>query len=435
MIESLGHLQTPPDRSHLLKPGLVHFTFDHREYYRPETPIRRLCVLVLNSAAGSRAIVSDQLLDTTRLPGSSAAAKFDSAANLLAVTPVPLDRPFPLEPVCIPKPWGQEVWFTGIEERGLSCAGGMPVAWLMDVFREPLGSSGPPLLLKILDPHPEPNLGDLYFEMHREKIEVYVVTGIDGQAWPDGQGAIRYGFNPAVLQEYDDRESFLRGYTDAVRRYEVIRRQIDQLLAEQQSRDGIKPGMVLTIEQQKAYLHQLPEELIESELALRSAMYAFTDVRPLGIGDVVTVENFVPHSLQHGVRVVEFQTPHYERYILSFGQQVLTQSHWDTEQVFEHAETGYRPMADPRPIARGIDLITDFEAFHVLRVTLEAGEVFDLSGPDYRVVMGISGELRAGEHSILPETAFYVPPGASAIRNETDRPASFLVAMEGAYKG
>ena len=271
--------------------------------------------------------------------------------------------------------------------------------------------------------------------MHREKIEVYVVTGIDGQAWPDGQGAIRYGFNPAVLPEYDDRESFLRGYTDAVRRYEVIRRQIDQLLAELQSRDGIKPGMVLTIEQQKAYLHQLPEELIESELALRSAMYAFTDVRPLGIGDVVTVENFVPHSLQHGVRVVEFQTPHYERYILSFGQQVLTQSHWDTEQVFEHAETGYRPMADPRPIARGIDLITDFEAFHVLRVTLEAGEVFDLSGPDYRVVIGISGELRAGEHSILPETAFYVPPGASAARNETDQPASFLVAMEGAYKG
>jgi hypothetical protein len=61
----------------------------------------------------------------------------------------------------------------------------------------------------------------------------------------------------------------------------------------------------------------------------------FTWLKPVSVGDVVQVPRLLPHALQHGVRVVEFQTPVYERKILSFGQRVLTQGHWDTEEAVD----------------------------------------------------------------------------------------------------
>ena len=34
-----------------------------------------------------------------------------------------LNAPIPLQPIAIPKPWGQEIWYTGIEQRGVAEVG------------------------------------------------------------------------------------------------------------------------------------------------------------------------------------------------------------------------------------------------------------------------------------------------------------------------
>ena len=50
-------------------------------------------------------------------------------------------------------------------------------------------------------------------------------------------------------------------------------------------------------------------------------------------GDIVSFPAYQIHSLQHGVKVIEFQTPHYERLIVMFGQKVITQDYWDSEEA------------------------------------------------------------------------------------------------------
>jgi hypothetical protein len=52
------------------------------------------------------------------------------------------------------------------------------------------------ILLKTLNPVSEDVIGDLYYEMHEKKWEVYVVTEIDQTAWPSGTGIIKAGLHP-----------------------------------------------------------------------------------------------------------------------------------------------------------------------------------------------------------------------------------------------
>ena len=102
--------------------------------------------------------------------------EFAESNNLSSIV---LDKPLALDPVTVEKPWGEEIWFSGIEERGVSSSNGIPITFLVEIFGEFLGCSKPPILLKVLAPNPEPNLGDLYFELHEKKTEVYVVTNIN----------------------------------------------------------------------------------------------------------------------------------------------------------------------------------------------------------------------------------------------------------------
>ena len=83
-----------------------------------------------------------------------------------------------------------------------------------------LRGDAPVALLKVLDPAPEPVLGDLYFELHETKQEVYVVTHVDRRAWPDGRGAIRFGMNAARRAVYADDAKFRAAFLKAVREYE-----------------------------------------------------------------------------------------------------------------------------------------------------------------------------------------------------------------------
>ena len=282
--------------------------------------------------------------------------------------------PVRLHPVHIPKPWGQEIWYTGMEERGESrvAIDGMevPISAYLRSAPQALTRSQPLLLLKILDPDPAEVLGDLYFEVHEEKQEVYVVTSVDPGAWPDGQGRMRFGMNQQMREDYGDDAAFRAAYLDAVADYEAIRRQIDELP------DGSASAA-----------------LAHREATARAKMNAFTATISLGVGDVVSVPTWTPHSLQHGIRVVEFQTQTYERYIISFAQRVLTQPHWDSVHAIErmHLET-------PRPatfeqVGPGIERIARFEDFNVWRVdTTAAGQLRLPSHVPYAVIMCIDGQ-------------------------------------------
>ena len=305
-----------------------------------------------------------------------------------------------LQPAHIPKPWGQEIWFTGVEERGVchfsdgNCSA--PIPWVQALLPEAAGGpAGEPLvLLKILDPAPREVTGDLYFELHQEKREVYVVTHVDADAWPDGVGGIRYGFDPARVAAAGSEANFRQQYLDAVKAYEAVRREID----------GLSEG-------------DFPDESLRGkELDLRQRMNGFTYMRELRVGDVVIVPLLMPHSLQHGVRTIEFQTPVYERQILSFAQKVLTQDHWDTAAAVQHMRLtpperdSFQALSAPDGVIA--ERIVDFPDFEVRRLTMKPGKTLKLEAQDcYQLLMVVQGQLPLSGVELDAEQAAFLPAG------------------------
>jgi hypothetical protein len=302
-----------------------------------------------------------------------------------------LDAPVMLEPVQVPKPWGQEIWFTGIEARGesavVTAAGRLPLSQYLALAPRHLCRDLPLVLLKVLDPKPEPVLGDLYFEVHEQKQEVYVVSRVDPGVWPDGAGRIRFGMNQDLRARYADDAAFRRDYLQAVQAYEQARRAID-------GGESVPAG---------------------HEAALRGAMEAFTAMRELEVGDVVVVPTWLPHSLQHGVRVIEFQTPTYERYIISFAQRVLTQDHWDTEAAVQRMTLEPPPRPVFESLGPGVERIVAFDDFKVWRVKLAPGASYELpSHPSYALCMTVQGSIGIGPLTVAAEQAAFIPATALA---------------------
>ena len=64
--------------------------------------------------------------------------KLTEANNLSTIV---LDKPLALEPVTVKKPWGEEIWFSGIEERGVSSSNGIPITFLIEIFGDQAISS------------------------------------------------------------------------------------------------------------------------------------------------------------------------------------------------------------------------------------------------------------------------------------------------------
>lgn len=311
-------------------------------------------------------------------------------------------------PVQIPKPWGQEIWYTGMEARGESqvLIGSTAVPLSAYLAHNPalLANHAPVLLLKVLDPKPAEVLGDLYFEVHEEKQEVYVVSHIDPDAWPTGVGGIRFGMNQTKRASYPDGHAFRAAYLQAVEHYEQIRRRIDE------QGETIPP---------------------EEEAAAREAMNDFANMRELRVGDVVRVPTWTPHSLQHGVRVVEFQTPTYERYIISFAQQVLTQGHWDSSHAISHMHIDAPAPEQFEQVAPGVERIASFEDFNVWRADLETASRLQL--PEhipYAVCMCLTGEVSAGTLALTAEHGCYVPYAALPGTTFTGR-GKVLIAAPG----
>lgn len=398
--------------------GLLVVDFQLQQYWLPDAPALPLSAIYLWSQQRLSVSVTDQQLVDPG--GLDAAALYDYWSERCGFGCFVPGQPMNLQPVYIAKPWGQEIWYTGVEERGVCAfadAGkATAIPWLQAVM--PDAAAGPAdqalVLLKILDPSPEPVIGDLYFELHEEKREVYVVTEVDKSAWPDGVGAIRYGFDPQYRRQFDSDAQFKAAYVKAVKDYERVRRQLDALPAAEAA----------------------PETLQQAERTKRQAMNRFTYLRPLRVGDVVKVPLRLPHSLQHGVRTIEFQTPVYERKILSFAQQVLTQDHWDTDQAA--AIMDLEPPAEEafECLQKGpgliVERIVDFDDFEVRRITLEAAATIeDLAVPDYGVAMVVAGQAELNAAQYPAGSALFMPGQRAFYRLScaAKEPLVFLLAL------
>lgn len=432
MIEYLGHLDTLPADFPWLhdREGCVQFEWLHREHYIAGGPGQQLTVLIYNSGVHRECLITDQPMPASE--AKTPAEHFAAVAKVLAIDPINLDAPMPLVPVTVAKPWGQEIWYTGIEARGVSLIASTPIAWVIDIFGDAIGCRHAPILLKILDPFADENLGDLYFELHEEKREVYIVTRVDETAWPDGTGQLRYGFNENQLAQYPDKTAFQGDYLRAVEAYEATRRSIDAQLRQLKQERGLDPAEPMVPAATRALLAEVPSALLEQEKLLRAEMYAFTSLVPVRTGDVISVEPFVPHSLQHGVRVVEFQTPHYERHILSFGQEVLTQDHWDTRDALSRVLMAGTPPVLSESSVSGREPVASFDAFEVERITLMPGESINLAASHYQLIMGIKGTTAIDGTQIDAETAWFLPPQLSDAdcTNTSELDAVLLLAAE-----
>jgi len=402
--------------------------YDFAQYYLPGEPLVELLAILVKGATGVCLLLSDKLaLAQATINTMSGALTGESLKQLSSDLSAPLftlGQPLPLAPIAIAKPWGQEIWYTGIEARGQSGFSGggysAPIPWLLSLLGSHLLGAGQPglNLLKILDPLAEPVYGDLYFELHQEKREVYVVTHVDRQSWPDGEGGIRFGFAASVREEFTNPDDFRQAYLQAVQNYEAVRREIDQVFDQYRLQQNIAMSQPIAASQLKEWQEGLPTELREEERNLREAMHRFTHMRALREGDVVKVPCLTPHALQHGVRTVEFQTPVYERKILAFEQKVLTQQHWDTEEAVAlmtlqvEAEPPLPVLEQSKNCCR--EQVVAFDDFQVQRITLLAGAGWRVPvSPHYRLLMVVSGALTVGRGvdavELMPEQAVLLP--------------------------
>lgn len=402
--------------------------FDHEQYYLEGRPVVPL--LVVAAPAGGHGgsplvVVTDRCREVFDWLSANHLAA-DTLANLAAAVAaplIPLLEPWRLQPVHIAKPWGQEIWFTGIEKRGQSLVGdgrhSVPLPWLLALGADRLLMPGltEPALLKILDPLPEEIFGDLYFELHEEKREVYVVTHVDRRAWPDGRGGIRFGFDQGVRRHYRDDGDFRLAFHQTVASYERVRRAIDHHCDRQRRAEGVADNEPVDAATLKRWLATVPGELLAEEAVAREAMNRFTHMLPLTVGDVVKVPCLTPHALQHGVRTVEFQTPVYERKILSFAQKVLTQDHWDTAAAVElmDLEAGrLEPLAvvfEEENVC--LQQVVKFPDFEVQRLTLAAGARWTLGDPSrYKLLMVVDGRPAIAGAGCRAEDALLVPLGS-----------------------
>src|SRR5690625_989582 len=395
-------------------------------------------------ATATHMLVTDRLDAESAISppgGMEQASGLEELAQRLGVPLFDLRGPAILDPVAIPKPWGQEIWFTGIEERGVSRIGDgrhtIPLPWYLHAAPARLANSRHENinLLKILDPLPDPLLGDLYFELHEKKQEVYVVTGVDRAAWPDGRGAIRLGFSTDVRQSYDSDKAFRAAYREAVTSYRAVREDIDKRIDGLREAEGVPLDAPVAPEVQRRWLASIPANLRHEERTRRAAMNAFTRLWPLQVGDVVQVPLLTPHALQHGVRTVEFQTPVYERKILSFGQKVLTQSHWDTDEAVAQMVLHVETLSQCETLSRGTgwrqERIVTFDVFVVDRLIVEAGRHWSLE-PDgeYALLMAVGATFEIGRLALAHEEACFVPAErhVARCRNASPEPGVLLIA-------
>jgi hypothetical protein len=407
----------------------------HETWARPERHTPLTGVYLIESDA-VHAFVTDRPLNT---PGPG---HFHATAKRCRAAIFSLQQPLRLAPVAVEKPWGRELWYTGIEARGTSGVTDgrytTPLSWVLASAPRHLSGDTPLVLLKVLDPAPEPVLGDLYFELHETKQELYVVTHVDRRAWPDGRGAIRFGMNAARRALYADDNKFRHAFLSSVREYETVRRTIDGLLDAKRNAAGVALDVPVPRVLMQRWLDELDPWLVDNERARRDVMNSFTQMRPLSEGDIVQLPRQFPHALQHGVRVIELQTPTYERRILSFAQKVLTQDHWDTEAAVADMRLDIPPPMDPRVLVQEpdctIERLVELDEFGARRIRLAPAARLTLSNlPSYTLCIAISGEITLGNTTLVRDSACLIPHSATcrALVNTGEEDAVCLLSGPG----
>ncbi len=258
-----------------------------------------------------------------------------------------LARPVALVPVTIEKPWGREVWYSGVEARGESrVRQGAASACLSDY----LGAMGWAEVLLLKELHA--SKGDLYLEVHATKREVYVALR---------PGRLQHGMDQARRRRHGDDDAFRRAFLRAAQAYE---------------RGAVG----------------------------REAVDAFVSERTLAAGDVVDVAPWTPHALQRGASVVEFQTPVFERLILASTGAVVTQDGWDTERALGRVSLDAPEATPPQRLGPGVERLAGGEGFGVWRVT---GEARVPVGVPYVVGLVLKGSIVLGEERL--EGGFLAP--------------------------
>tara|TARA_A100001037_G_C15103993_1_gene615427 strand:+ start:159 stop:1400 length:1242 start_codon:yes stop_codon:yes gene_type:complete len=296
-----------------------------------------------------------------------------------------LGVPMPLLEVKIDKPWGNEIWFTGMESRGetqiKTPQGPLPLSKYLALAPLTIHGGQPIVLVKQLNPISKPLLGDLYLEAHRIKHEVYVVTNIDRSAWPSGRAKIRLGINQRLRSEYSEDQDFREDYLKAVDSYEA------------HTRHDIKT---------EASLRRAEE--------LRLNMNRFTQLQTIVEGTVVDVPPLFPHSLPHGVQVIEFQTPTYERMVIAASQPVVTQEQWDSSEAINKIHTGSIKVSKAPLTKKKIAPISSPFGFQTWIVTLEPNEEI-LFDPNlaYAITFTLSGVVDVGGLIQQNHKAIFVP--------------------------
>jgi len=299
-----------------------------------------------------------------------------------------------LLPVSIAKPWGRELWYTAVEERGISradCAG-VPVDLPRLFSRQGqwgIGDARQLLLLKALVANAGAERGQLYLELHQHKWEAYLVTHLDPRAWPEGVATMRLGTNSQLLTAYGCERRFRRDLAAALHDCESLR-------AKAHSGEGTAAAVS------------------DEEQAARAHLAQFWGYRQIRVGDSVLIPPRIPHGLPHGVRVLEVQTPHYERLVLCFNQRMQTQTAWDIEEGLALMDLADPPPpgATPLPSPSGcrIEELLETPFFVLRRLTLEPGRRLELPLTRlYGLLCVVAGQgsagsaqLRCGENWLLP---------------------------------
>jgi pseudouridine synthase len=393
-------------------------------------------------------------LEKNDLPKDSAEL-LDYISDAKGIPVIEPDKPIILSEGVLSKAWGAEIPFTMIEGRyvaDVTDARGTKKSKLPDVLKLFPGSFGVDpeknlVLLKLLKPGSQPRVSDLYLEVHWEKYELYVVTAIDENAWPEGKARIVCGLNAQLVAEYKARygeawrEKYKQDFRAASDRYK------DEIYEEYTSKAPKDKSFNDVIDKPEKTLR---DEIERKEIALRDAVYNFAGYKEVSVGDVLVFPRGTVHSLRHGIEVAEVLSFHYERGILVPTLQPVTsfEGIWFTDTAFAVMEMSAYAPAEFKTVGGipgqyAIEHLATFplrnQYFTTERISLEkdAGicdnTVSANSGKSYHLLMAIKGSLEISSPSgwkveLATKKAVIIPAnnGSYTVKSSGGQPAVYL---------
>ena len=179
--------------------------------------------------------------------------------------------------------------------------------------------------------------------------------------------------------------------------------------------------------------------MTSEEVAARARVAGFMAEVSLEPGDVIEVPTGVPHGLQHGIRVIEFQTPTYERQIVYAAQQVLTQSAWDSAAAIAGLTLDAPPSCSPKKLSDEVEVLAETGDFRLFRARLKPGGCWAPPGCAYAVALAAAGSLRVGSRQgsvdLEARAAAFIPGSAADVALTSADGGELLLAIPGRSNG